>query len=123
MEEKPHSEIKLYVRSFEISSGSFVDREGAQHACARAGSTPFQGLKGASHLIGRVFPDSDWNALCLAKALQEARRCEVIVVDLGKSFLRRLKLRRQGIRKTPQFVVNGQLLPPVTSLEELASRI
>ncbi|MFX1562510.1 MAG: hypothetical protein ACFFDP_04305 [Promethearchaeota archaeon] len=123
MEEKRHPEIILYVRSFEISSGSFVDREGAQHACARAGDTPFQGLKDASHLIGRVFPDPDWKALCLAQALQEARKCEVVVIDLGKGFLRRLKLRRQGIRKTPQFVVNGQLLPPVTSLDELSSHI
>jgi len=45
----------------------------------------------------------------------------VEVVDLSSSFWLRLKLRRQGIRRTPQFVVNGRLLPKIESSEQLAS--
>jgi hypothetical protein len=113
--------IVLYVRTVELPSGRFVDREGALHACAQAGSLPFQGLKGASHLIGRVYLDADWQALCIAQALQENKGVEVEVVDVSRSFWLRRKLRRLGIRKTPQFVVDGQLLPTITSVEQLGS--
>ena len=42
------------------------------------------------------------------------------MVDLAESFWRRIKLRRQGISKTPRFVVDGQVLPPITSFDQLA---
>ena len=96
-----------------------MDREGAIHACARAGSTPFEGLKGAAHLIGRVFSDENWQAITLAQHCQNELNIEVEIVDLAQSFWQRKKLRRQGVKRTPQFVLDGQLLPPLTNIADL----
>jgi hypothetical protein len=111
--------VMLYVRSVEVPSGAFVDREGALHACAQARQKAFAGLKGAAHLVGRVYPDADWQALCIAQSVQDGSKVEFEIVDLAKGLVRRLKLRRQGITKTPQFMVAGRLLPLIKSPEEL----
>ncbi|MCK4478674.1 hypothetical protein KAU88_09160 [Candidatus Bathyarchaeota archaeon] len=56
--------IKIYVHSFNISTLDFVDKEGAQHACAQAGSTAFSGLKHyPSSMDNRYFSDKERNAL------------------------------------------------------------
>jgi len=115
--------VTLYVRSFAVPSGAFVDREGALHACAQAGQTPFARLKGAARLIGRAYPDSDWQALCIAQSVQDGAEVEVEVIDVSRSLVDRLKLRRQGITKTPQFVANGRLLPPIKDHDELLRQI
>jgi hypothetical protein len=80
----------------------------------------FDRLKGTAHLAGRAFPDEDWQAINFARRLQEERRCEVEVVDLAGSFWRRIKLRRRGIGKTPTFVVDDEVLPPIASFDQLA---
>jgi hypothetical protein len=119
LDELQTQRVSLYVRSIEIPSGHFVDREGATHACARAGTTPFEGLKGAAHLVGRVFSEEDWQAINLAQVCKEDPHIEVEIVDISQSFWQRWKLHRQGIKQTPQFVVEEQLLPPITSMAEL----
>ncbi|MFX0169959.1 MAG: hypothetical protein ACFE89_11465 [Candidatus Hodarchaeota archaeon] len=111
--------VTLYVSSFKISEGYYVDRESAVHACAKAGSKPFESLKGTSQLFGRVFSDKDWYAITLAQSCHTTQGIDIEIIDFSESFWQRLKLRRQGIKHTPQFVVDDQQLPPITSIADL----
>jgi hypothetical protein len=107
-------QIILYVRSVEVP----VDRPGRVlfhcQECERRQGIDYE------QLAGRAFPDADWQAINLIQRLQEETQCAVEVVDLAQSFRQRLQLRRRGIKKTPQFTVDGQVLPPITSYEQLA---
>lgn len=123
MDEPRARKVMLYVRSIEVPGGQFVDREGAVHACAQAGSTPFDGLKGAAHLLGRVFTDADWQAINIAQVCQDTMKIDIEIVDISQSFWQRMKLRRQGVKETPQFLVDGQCLPPIKKLEELTNHL
>lgn len=119
MPEKSPRRVVLYVRSVEVPSGGPGRVLFHCDACERH-RVDVDKLKTPAHLAGRVFPDADWKAISFVQRLQDEKSCEVEIVDLAKGLWRRMKLRRQGIGKTPQFVVDGQLLPSITSFEQLA---
>ena len=108
-------QVVLYVRSVEVP----VDRPGRVlfhcQECERRQGIDYE------KLAGRAFPDADWQAINLIRRLQDETQCAVEVVDLSQSFRQRLKLRRQGIKKTPQFTLDGEVLPTITSYDQLTS--
>ena len=119
MSETSSRNVVLYVRSVEVPKGG--PSQGFFHcqACERHRVDVTQ-LQTPIHLQGRVFSDADWQAINLVQRIQAETGCEVEIVDLAKGMLRRMRLRRRGISKTPTFVVDGKVLPPITSYEQLA---
>jgi len=107
-------QVVLYVRSVEVP----VDRPGRVlfhcQECERRQGIDYE------KLAGRAFPDADWQAINLLRRLQEETECAVEVVDLAKSLRQRFQLRRRGIKRTPQFTLNGEVSPPITSYDQLA---
>lgn len=118
-EETSPRRVELFVRSVEVPAGGPGPTLFHCEACERHHGIDVDRQKTTAHLAGRAFPDTDWQAINLAQRLQEETHCEVEIVDLSESFWRRIKLRRQGIGKTPRFVVDGQVLPPITSFDQL----
>lgn len=114
-------DVVFYIQSFGISTLGMVDKEGAMHACAQAGSTPFTGLKDAVNRPNRVYTDADWEALKIAEVLQKNTGVNVEIIDISQSFVQRLKLLSKGGIRTPQFVINGEKMPSITSVDQLAS--
>ncbi len=119
--------IQVYVYSARISTLGFVDKEGAQHACARAGSTAFSGLQrfpGA--MDDRYLTDEERNAIILVESFCKHRGLEYEVVDLaGKSFLGRMKFMLKGVASFPVITFEGktvQGIPTEQALEELVTR-
>jgi hypothetical protein len=112
--------VVLYVRSVEMPSGGHGNILFHCEACERHHGVDVDRLKTPAHLRGRAFPDTDWQAINLAQRLQQEKQCEVEVIDLAQNFWQRIRLRRRGIGKTPQFVIDEQLLPPITSFDQLA---
>jgi hypothetical protein len=94
------AKLEVYVRSLELSTLQFVDKEGAMHACAQAGKTAFQGLGRVSNLLGnRYLCDDDRTALALVDEYCRHNGLEYEVKDLGAmSFLQKLELRMKGIK-------------------------
>jgi hypothetical protein len=117
MSEPSSRRVVLYVRSVEMTSGGPGRTFFHCDTCER--HRGFDRLKGSEHLAGRAFPDADWQAISLAQRLQGERDCEVEIIDIAKGLFRRMKLRRQGVRKTPTFVVDGQVLPLITNFDQL----
>ena len=107
-------QVILYVRSVEVP----VDRPGRVlfhcQECERRQGIDYE------KLAGRAFPDADWQAINLLLRLQEDIECAAEVVDLARSFRQRFQLRRRGIKRTPQFTLDGEVLPPITSYDQLA---
>jgi hypothetical protein len=112
--------LKVYVRSFQLSTLEFVDFEGARHACAGASKTAYQGLGSVSNLLGnRYLCDEDRKALTSVEDYCKGNGLEYEVVDLGvMSDLQRLKWRMKGI-KTPAVCYEDKTLCGVPSEENL----
>jgi len=91
------------VHSFNISTLDFVDKEGAQHACAQAGSTAFSGLKHyPSSMDNRYFSDKERAALTAVENFCRKKGYEFEVIDLAeKGFLTKMRLRLKGLTNLP----------------------
>jgi len=118
--------IKIYVHSFNISTLDFVDKEGAQHACAQAGSTAFSGLKHyPSSMDNRYFSDKERDALTAVENFCRKKGYEFEVIDLAeKGFLTKMRLRLKGLTNLPTIsfqkkVVQGA--PTEDALEKLVA--
>ena len=114
--------LVVYLHSCEVSSLGFVDKEGAQHACAQAWAA-FQGLESVSSILGnRYLYDEDLAMLVCVEEFCRYHGLEYEVVDLGaKSFIRRAVMRLQGI-KTPGVCCGDKTfygVPDSGNLEEL----
>lgn len=96
------STVKLivYIHSIEPSTLGFVDKEGAEHACAAAQSIAFTGLNRLAGIFGkRYLSDEDSRTLANVEEFCRDHDMEYEVRDLGQmNFLQRLKLRIRGIR-------------------------
>jgi hypothetical protein len=105
------AKVKVYVHSYEFPTVGIVDKEGAEHACAQAQTTAFQGLGRLSGLFGnRYFCDEEREFLKLVEDYCDSNRLEYEIIDLGtRSFLARMKLRLKGI-KTPAISCEGKKL-------------
>ena len=116
--------VKVYVYSSRISTLSFLDKEGAQHACAQAGSKAFEGLK---HLPGPTdngyLSESERNAIIVVEDFCNKKGFECEVVDLARiGFLARIRLRLNGLSRLPAISFRERVacgVPNERTLEEL----
>jgi hypothetical protein len=92
--------LTVYIHTIKLGTVSFVDKEGAMHACAQAQSTAFKELTRLSGLFGnRYLCDDDRNTLLKVESFCRNKGLEYDIVDLGTmNFLTRLRLRIAGIR-------------------------
>ena len=114
------AELRVYVRSFEVPTVGFVDKEGAMHACAQAQKTAFQGLERHAGLFGkRYLPDDDLEVLMRIESYCKNNALEYQVVDVGRlNFLARLRLRLKGVR-TPAICSGEKTLCGIPSDEAM----
>jgi hypothetical protein len=112
--------LKVYICSIEPSTLGFVDKEGAEHACARAQLTAFTGLDRLAGMFGkRYLSDEDTKTLDKVEEFCRSNNLKYEVLDLGKmNFLQRLTLRMKGI-KTPAICAEKIVLHGVPTEEDL----
>jgi hypothetical protein len=113
--------IRVYVESVEISTLSFVDKEGALHACAQAGDTAFSGLKhypGSKQ--GRVLSEEEREALRKVEDFCEKTGHEFEVVDIGTyDFFSKMKLRMKRLTNIPAISYKDRVIHGVPTEEKL----
>jgi hypothetical protein len=118
------NKIKVYICSVAISTLSFVDKEGARHACARAGNLPFEGLK-HYHGIGDdcITSSEERNAIAIVESFSRKNNYQYEVVDVAKlSFLSKLRLKRKGLKDFPTVSYGDKFyngIPTEDDLEKL----
>jgi len=112
--------LKVYISSIEPSTLEFVDKEGAEHACARAQLTAFTGLDRLAGMFGkRYLSDDDSKTLANVEEFCRTNNVEYEVSDLGRmNFLQRLVLRMKGIR-TPAVYCEKRTFHGVPTEEDL----
>jgi hypothetical protein len=112
--------LTVYIHSFEVGTVGFVDKEGAQHACAQAQSTAFQSLARLSGLFGNNYLcDKDRETLTRVEEFCNNNRIEYAVVDMGRlPFITRLRLGMKGI-KTPTTCYGSKRLQGIPCNEDL----
>jgi len=113
--------IRIYVHSFNISTLDFVDKEGAQHACAQAGSTAFSGLKHyPSSMDNRYFSDKERAALTAVENFCKKKGYEFEVIDLAeKGFLTKMRLRLKGLTNLPTISFQKKVVHGITTEDAL----
>jgi len=111
--------LKVYIRTLEVPTVGFVDKEGAMHACAQAQKTAFQGLEQRSSLFGnRYLCDEDKEVLMRVEDFCKNNGLEYNVIDLGTaSFLARLRLRMKGVN-APAICCGEKIICGVPSEED-----
>jgi len=111
--------LKVYIRTLEVPTVGFVDKEGAMHACAQAQKTAFQGLEQCSSLFGnRYLCDEDKEVLMRVEDFCKNNGLEYNVIDLGTaSFLARLRLRMKGVN-APAICCGEKIICGVPSEED-----
>ncbi|MFQ5758982.1 MAG: hypothetical protein ACE5IF_04840 [Candidatus Bathyarchaeia archaeon] len=119
------AKIRIFVYSQCVSSLDFVDKEGAQHACARAGSSAFSGLK---HYPGamdnRYLSEEEKQAITLIEEICKKNQLDFEIVDLGKSgFLAKTKAFVKGIRKFPTITFMEEKIDKVPTEEKLRALV
>lgn len=117
--------IKLYVQSFDISTLGFIDKEGAQHACARAGKTVFSGLKHyPGSKLGRVLSEEERRAIRNVERFCERTNHELEVVDIGTiGFFRKVKLKVKGLTNVPAISYKDRVIHGVPTEENLKNLV
>ena len=113
--------IKVFICSVKISTLNFVDKEGAQHACAQAGSSAFDDLK---HYPGpmdeRYISVEEKKAMATVEAFCEEHGLEFEVVDFAElGFLTKLRLKRKGIKDFPTVLYGEKSFCGIPTEEDL----
>jgi hypothetical protein len=81
---------------------------------------PAVSLDGVGDRVGHFYSDKDWNAINIAKSVQENTGNDIEIVDVGKSLWNQIKFIVKGFR-TPLFVINGETLSNISNTEQLLS--
>lgn len=112
--------LTVYIRSLEVGTVGFVDKEGAMHACAQAQSTAFESLTRLSGLFGdNYLVDEDRETLTQVAEFCNVSHTEYTIIDLGQlSFIKRLRLRIKGMR-TPTVCCGSEKFQGVPSRKDL----
>ncbi|MGB9134409.1 MAG: hypothetical protein WCC63_02320 [Candidatus Bathyarchaeia archaeon] len=113
--------IKVYVYSSEISTLGFVDKEGAQHACAKAGSSAFTGLQHYGGMSNRYLSD---NEKATVRAVEEFCKkrdgVEFEIVDLALAgYLSKARFWLKGLRSLPVVTFGESMTHGVPSEKDL----
>lgn len=113
--------IEIYVYSFNISTLNFVDKEGAQHTCAQAGSTAFSGLKRYPGSVdNRYLSDEERKAIISPENFCKKKGIEFEVIDLStKGFFTKMKLRLKELTNLPTIVFQEKVIHGVPTEEAL----
>ncbi|MFX0125431.1 MAG: hypothetical protein ACFFAE_17555 [Candidatus Hodarchaeota archaeon] len=120
------SNIILYIKSINIDTRSIANQQGGgKHPCDRgvgfmSYKNPTVNLDGVGDRVGHFYSDKDWNALNIAKSVQENTGIDIKIVDVGKSLWKQIKFAIKGFQ-TPLFVVNGEILSDISNTEQLLS--
>jgi hypothetical protein len=131
MKEKNENKVVLYVKSINVDTRSFADQQGGGRSSIThdrgtgflSYKNPAVNLEGVGDRVGHFYSEEDWNALNIAKIVQEKAGIEIELVDLGVSIWNRMKLTLKGMGKTPQFMINGERLSKISSVEQLLDHI
>ncbi|MFX1247674.1 MAG: hypothetical protein ACFFB2_15070 [Promethearchaeota archaeon] len=129
LNEKGNVKVTLHVKSININTRSIANQQGGgKHPCDRgmgfmSYKNPSINLDGVSDRVGQFYSDEDWNALNIARMVQEKTGVNIEIVDVGKSLWGQLKLTIKGIRKTPIFIVDGEPLSDISNAEQLLSHL
>lgn len=125
---KKQSKILLYIKSINIDTRSIANQQGGgKHPCDRgvgflSYKNPTVNLDGVNDRVGYFYSDKDWNAINIAKSVQENTGIDIEIIDVGKSLWNQIKFTIKGFR-TPLFVVNGETLSNISNTEQLLSYI
>jgi hypothetical protein len=114
--------ISVYVYSVsQIPTTDFVDKEGAMHACARAGNTPFETLRHYPRgLDSSLISNEQKNAIFSVESFCKSNGYDFEVVDFAKlNFLSKVKLRRKGVKSFPTASCGGRFLCGVPTEDDL----
>ncbi|UCG01522.1 MAG: hypothetical protein JSW11_18140 [Candidatus Heimdallarchaeota archaeon] len=120
------SKIILYVKSINIDTRSIASQQGGgKHPCDRgmgfmSFKNPTVNLDGVGDRTGHFYSDKDWNAINIAKYVQENTGIKIEVIDIGKSLWNQIKFTVKRFR-TPLFIVNGETLSDISNTEQLLS--
>jgi glutaredoxin len=118
--------IKIYVYSFEISTLDFVDKEGALHACAQAGSGAFSGLRRYSGVLDkRYLCEKDRTAIVVVEGFCKEKGVDYEIVDVATvGYLNKMKYWMRGLRKFPTVAFRGKVfhgVPTEEAIEKLVT--
>lgn len=113
--------IKVYVYSAKVSTLGFVDKEGAQHACAQAGSSAFAGLQHYASMSDRYLSDNEKTAISVVKEFCRTRgNLEVEIMDLAtEGHLMKTRFWLKGLRNFPAIAFGGIVIHGVPAEEDL----
>lgn len=113
--------IKVYVCSLAVATANFVDKEGAVHACAKAGSSAFSGLKHyPGSMDNRYLSDEEKKAIVVVEDFCNRHYREFETIDVATvGFLTKLKLKAKGLMNFPAIVFKEKVVHGVPTEERL----
>ena len=114
--------IRVYVYSVsQMPTTDFVDKEGAMHACAKAGNMPFETLRHYPRGVDEslIFNEQK-SAVLSVESLCKNSGYDLEVVDFAKlSFLSKMKLRGKGVKSFPAISCGERFLCEVSTEDDL----
>jgi hypothetical protein len=113
--------IKVYVYSAKVSTLGFVDKEGAQHVCAQAGSSAFAGLQHYAGMSDRYLCDKEKAAISVVEEFCKTKgNLEVEIVDLAtEGYLAKARIWLTGLRSLPAIAFGGIVIHGVPAEKDL----
>jgi len=114
--------LQVYVYSVsEIPTADFVDKEGALHACARAGTMPFETMgRYPSGMDGSLISAEEKKAIISVESFCKNNGYMFEIVDFTKlSFWSKMKLKREGVKSFPAISCGEKILCGVPTEDEL----
>ena len=111
----------MYVYSLQVSTLGFVDKEGAMHACAQAGSSAFSGLKNyPGSMDDRYLSDEEKKAIAVVEKFCNKHNLEFEIVDTAtRGFLTKLRLKAKGLMNFPSIAFKEKVVHGVPTEETL----
>ncbi len=113
--------IKVYVCSVsDIPTAGFVDKEGAMHACARAGNMPFEALRNyPGGMDGKLISSEEKSAIISVELFCKRNGYQFDIVDFAKlSFWSRRRLRKD-VKSFPAISCGERFLCAVPTEDDL----
>lgn len=116
--------VRIYVFTSSIPTVDFIDKEGTQHGCARAGQMPFEALsKYPGEMDQRYLSVEEKNTINSVESFCNKNGLQSELVDIAKlSFLSKIRLRMKGIKATPTICYADRFfsgIPTESDLKEL----
>jgi hypothetical protein len=113
--------IRVYVYSSAVSALGFVDKEGAQHACAQTGGSAFAGLQHHAGMSNRYLSDGEKSAIIAVEAFCKTRGgFDYEVVDLAlEGYFAKAKCWLKGLRNLPAVALEKGVICGVPTEEDM----